>query len=226
MGELTQSALAAMIDHTLLKPEASRADLEKLCREAEDNLFASVCVAGYRVNEARRLVNNPQIKICAVIGFPLGSTRSEIKAMETVRAIADGAEEVDMVINIGAVKDANWAQVENDIGAVVKAARGVLVKVILETCLLSNEEIVKCCQLAVKAGAQFVKTSTGFSRFGATVEHVKLMRDTVGPDFGIKASGGIRSHQQLLDMIKAGANRIGTSQGVDLIRGGSTPGEY
>lgn len=226
MKELTQSALAAMIDHTLVKPETTRLDIEKICREADEHSFASVCVSGYRVAVARELLQNPKVKVCAAVGFPFGMSRSEIKALEGVRAAADGADELDMVINIGALKDKNWAQVETDISAVVKAARGAGVKVILETCLLSNQEIVEACKVTMAAGAYFVKTSTGFAKHGATVEHVALMRKTVGPDFGVKASGGIRSHKQMLDLISAGANRIGTSSGVELILGGESRGDY
>ncbi|NJL26072.1 MAG: deoxyribose-phosphate aldolase [Calothrix sp. SM1_5_4] len=224
MPRLTQSALAAMIDHTLLKPETTRTDIEKLCREAREFSFASVCIPPFRVAQAAQALHDCKVKVCTVIGFPLGANRAEIKAMEAVRAIADGASELDMVLNIGALKDGNSAAVENDISAVVKAAKGATVKVILETCLLSDEEIVRACRLSVSAGAQFVKTSTGFSTAGATVAHVRLMRETVGPDFGVKASGGIRDHDALMAMITAGANRIGTSSGVSLLKTGGRSG--
>ncbi|MBX3020426.1 MAG: deoxyribose-phosphate aldolase [Bdellovibrionales bacterium] len=218
MANLTQSALAAMIDHTLLKAEATRTEIDQLCDEAKQWQFATVCVQPFRVAQAVQRLKDSAVQVCTVIGFPLGANRAEIKAMETVRAVADGAREFDMVINLGALKDRNYAAVENDIQAVVTAAQGHPVKVILETCLLSDEEIVRACELAVKAGARFVKTSTGFSTSGAQINHVKLMRQTVGKIFGVKASGGIRDRATLLAMIEAGANRIGTSSGVALLR--------
>lgn len=226
METLTQSALAAMIDHTLLRPEARSAEIEKLCREADEFGFASVCVNGYRVAQAKSFLRNPSVKVCSVIGFPLGAARAEVKALETVRAMADGADEIDMVMNIGAAKDANWAAVETDIGGVVKAARGAVVKVILETCLLTDSEIIKACEISKTAGASFVKTSTGFAKAGATLEHVRLMRRTVGDGFGVKASGGIKDRAQMLALIEAGANRIGTSSGVQLIRDEKSSGGY
>jgi len=214
--------LAEMIDHTCLKPDTTRADVEKLCAEAKQHGFASVCVPPFRVAMAAQELEGSDVRVCTVIGFPLGHNRAEIKAMETVRACADGATELDMVINIGAVKDQNWAAVENDIKAVVTAAQGRMVKVILETSLLRDDEIVRACELSVKAGARFVKTSTGFSSGGATAHHVKLMRDTVGKLFGVKASGGIRDRATMEQMIAAGANRIGTSNGVSIITDGPT----
>jgi deoxyribose-phosphate aldolase len=207
-----------MIDHTLLKPEATRAQIETLCREAVENGFATVCVAPFRVAQAAEALSGSSVKVCTVIGFPTGAARAEVKALETVRAVVDGAHELDMVINLGALKDGNWAAVENDISAVVTAAQGRTVKVILETCLLKREEIVRACEVAVKAGARFVKTSTGFSTGGATVEDVKLMRATVGKIFGVKASGGVRDRSALMALIEAGANRIGTSSGVALLK--------
>lgn len=229
MPALTQSALAAMIDHTLLKPEATREQIERLCAEARQYGFATVCVQPFRVAQANELLKDCEVKVCTVIGFPTGAVRAEVKALETVRAVVDGARELDMVINIGALKDRNYGAVENDIRGVVTAAQGHPVKVILETCLLTNDEIVRACELAVKAGARYVKTSTGFSTGGATVEAVRLMRATVGKVFGVKASGGIRDRATLLAMIEAGANRIGTSSGVSLIsetEAGNTQGEY
>jgi len=226
MLQLTQSALAAMIDHTLLKPEATRADIDKLCAEARQFKFASVCVHPFRVAQAVQALEGTKIKVCTVVGFPLGANRAEVKALETVRAITDGATEIDMVINLGAVKDKNWGNVENDIRGVVVAAQGHMVKVILETCLMTDEEIRRSCELSVKAGARFVKTSTGFSKHGASVEHVRLMRETVGKVFGVKASGGIKDHKTLMAMIEAGANRIGTSSGVELLQGGAVDGAY
>jgi len=218
MAPLTQGALAALIDHTLLKPETTRAEIERHCLEAKAHGFASVCVPPFRVAQAAELLRDTSVALGTVVGFPLGYARSEIKAMETVRAVADGATELDMVLNIGAVKDQNWATVENDIRAVVKAAQGRLVKVILETGLLVESEIRQCCDLVIQAGAQFVKTSTGFSGQGATVESVRLMRAQVGPSFGVKASGGIRDRATLIAMVEAGATRIGTSAGVAILR--------
>lgn len=227
MAELTQSArFAAMIDHTLLKPEATRAEIEKLCAEAKQFLFASVCVQPYRVALAADLLKDSPVKICSVIGFPFGANRAEVKAMEVVRACADGAQELDMVLNIGAFKDGNFAAVENDIKGVVKAAQDRTVKVILETALLDSHEIVEACKISENAGAEFVKTSTGFSRAGATVEHVKLMRRTVGDRLGVKASGGIRDLETFTAMVEAGASRIGTSHGVAILSGFTGQGDY
>ena len=226
MAALTQSALAAMIDHTLLKPEATKAEIERLCREAVRMGFASVCVNPARVNLAANVVHGSTVKVCTVIGFPLGASSSAVKALEVVRAYADGAREFDMVINIGALKDGDLAEVEADIRAVVKAAKGEVVKVILETSLLSNEEIIRACHCAEIAGADFVKTSTGFSKGGATIENVKLMRETVGDRLGVKASGGIRDRETLDKMIAAGANRIGTSSGVTLLESGVAGNGY
>lgn len=226
MPELTQSALAAMIDHTLLKPVATQAEIEQLCREALKFKFAACCVQPYRVQAVAELLKGTEVRACTVIGFPHGANRAEVKAMESVRACADGAVELDMVINIGAIKDGVWRVVENEIRGVVKAAQGRLVKVILETCLLSRDEIVLACKIAVDCGADFVKTSTGFSKDGATVEHVTLMRETVGPSFGVKASGGIRDLETMKKMVAAGANRIGTSNGIAILEGQSADGSY
>lgn len=226
MARLTQGALAAMIDHTLLKAEATKAEIERLGREAVRMGFASVCVNPCRVNLAANVVHGSAVKVCTVIGFPLGASASAVKALEVVRAYADGAREFDMVINIGALKDGNFAEVEADIRAVVKAAKGEIVKVILETCLLSDDEIVRACQLVEKAGANFVKTSTGFAKAGARVEHVRLMRQTVGERLGVKASGGIRDAETLQQMIDAGATRIGTSSGVTLLESGTAESGY
>ncbi len=226
MPRITQGALAAMIDHTLLKPEATKAEIEKLCREAARHNFATVCVQPYRVNLAANILHESGVKVCTVIGFPLGANSTAVKAMEVIRAAADGAREFDMVINIGALKDRNVGDVEADIRAVVKAAQGNAVKVILETCLLTDEEIVLGCQLSEAAGASFVKTSTGFSKDGATREHVLLMRKTVGDRLGVKASGGIRDRKTLIQLLKAGATRIGTSSSVMLLEAGMAETEY
>ena len=209
--------LAAYIDHTLLKPEATEKDILKLTAEAAQYHFASVCIHPYWVKLAARELAGTGVKVCTVIGFPLGATTAETKAFETKKAIGDGADEMDMVINIGALKSGNTEAVEADIRAVVEAAQGKLVKVIIETCLLANEEKELACRLSVKAGAHFVKTSTGFSTGGATVEDVKLMRQTVGDKAGVKASGGIHTKAEAEAMIEAGATRIGASSGVKIV---------
>lgn len=205
------------IDHTLLKPDATREQIEKVCNEAKTYGFASVCVnpsyIGYVANQLR----GSNVTPCCVIGFPLGSTMPEVKAFEAKAAIKQGAKEVDMVINIGAAKSGDWDLVSKDIEAVIKVARGrALVKVIIETCLLSDYEKVKSSEIAKQAGADFVKTSTGFSKSGATVEDVKLMRKTVGDKIGVKAAGGIRDYKTAMEMIMAGATRLGSSSGVSI----------
>ncbi|MFC5370469.1 deoxyribose-phosphate aldolase [Arcanobacterium bovis] len=206
-----------MIDHTLLKPDATRAQVEQLCSEAIEWGMGAVCVNPTWIKTCAELLSGSDVNICTVVGFPLGAMTSEAKAYEAKDAVAAGATEVDMVINIGAVKDGDWALVEADIAAVVEASAGALVKVILETCLLTDEEIVRASEAAVKAGADFVKTSTGFSTGGATAHAVAIMRNTVGPDFGVKASGGIRTAADFNEMVNAGANRIGASAGKVLI---------
>jgi deoxyribose-phosphate aldolase len=212
--------IAKMIDHTLLKPETTKEQIVKLCEEAKEHNFASVCVNPTWVATAAELLKGSDVKVCTVIGFPLGANTPEVKAFETKNAIENGATEVDMVINIGALKSGDDELVEKDIRAVVEAAKGkALVKVIIETCLLTEEEKVRACELAVKAGADFVKTSTGFSTGGATVEDIALMRKTVGPEIGVKASGGVRDAQTAQAMIEAGATRIGTSSGVAIVQG-------
>lgn len=214
------------IDHTLLKPDASQEQIETLIEEAKKYDFASVCVNPTWVNFAAQALKATDVKVCTVIGFPLGANTPELKAFETSDAIRNGANEVDMVINIGALKSRNFDLVERDIRAVVEAAKGTLVKVIIETCLLTDDEKVKACQIAQKAGADFVKTSTGFSTGGATVADVALMRKTVGPDMGVKASGGARSYEDALAFIKAGATRIGASSGVAIMEGDVANGDY
>ncbi|NMB95444.1 MAG: deoxyribose-phosphate aldolase [Clostridiaceae bacterium] len=207
-----------LIDHTLLKPEATSENIEKLCKEAIEYGFASVCVNPCRVKQASRLLKGSDVKVCTVIGFPLGASTSETKAFETVNALANGADEVDMVINIGALKEKNYELVEKDIIAVVEAAKGkAVVKVILENCLLEKDEIIRACEICKKAGADFVKTSTGFNKSGATCEDVKLMRKTVKDKMGVKAAGGIRDLKTAKAMIEAGASRIGTSSSVKII---------
>ena len=225
---MTQTAIAPLIDHTLLKADARREDIIKLAEEAKTYGFASVCVnPGFVSTAYEVLKDTPQVKVCTVIGFPLGANTSEVKAYETKDAIANGATEVDMVINISALKDGNDDYVAADIKAVVEAAKGkALTKVIIETCLLTEEEKVRACKLAVQAGADFVKTSTGFSTGGATKEDIALMRKTVGPNVGVKASGGVRSAEDALVMIEAGASRIGTSGGVAIAKGERSNSSY
>lgn len=219
--------IAGMIDHTLLKADAVKAEITKLAEEAKQYRFASVCVNPTWVAYCAELLAGTDVKVCTVIGFPLGATTSAVKAYETKDAIASGAAEVDMVINIGALKDGNDELVLKDIQAVFDAAEGkALVKVIIETCLLTDEEKVRACELAVRAGADFVKTSTGFSTGGATPEDVALMRNTVGENVGVKASGGVRSKEDLERMTQAGANRIGASSGVKIMQGGQSTSSY
>ncbi|WP_223591314.1 deoxyribose-phosphate aldolase [Neobacillus bataviensis] len=219
--------VAAMIDHTLLKPEATRNQIETLCQEARENEFFSVCVNPTWVSTAKELLQGSAVKVCTVIGFPLGASTPETKAFETKNAIDHGADEVDMVINIGALKDKNDELVESDIRAVVDATKGkALTKVIIETSLLSKDEKIRACELSVKAGADYVKTSTGFSTGGATFEDIALMRKTVGPDIGVKASGGVRSTEDAQMMIEAGATRIGASSSVAIINGLKVTADY
>jgi len=211
---------ARMIDHTLLKAEATQEQIEKLCAEAKQFSFASVCVNPTWVKYSSELLQESDVLVCTVIGFPLGASTSAVKAFEVKDAIANGAKEVDMVINIGALKDKKYDVVQADIAAVVEAAKGsALVKVIIEACLLTEEEKVKACELSVAAGADYVKTSTGFSTGGATAEDIALMRKTVGPELGVKASGGVRSLEDMKKMIEAGATRIGASSGVAIMNG-------
>lgn len=208
---------AKYIDHTNLKAVATYDDILKLCNEANQYHFASVCVNPSNVSLAHRLLTDSDVLTCTVVGFPLGATPSEVKAYETTKAIVDGADEIDMVINIGMAKAHNWDYVYEDIKAVVDAAHGVLVKVIIECCYLTDEEKVEACKAAVRAHADFVKTSTGFGTSGATVEDVKLMRKTVGDACKVKAAGGIRDKQTFEAMIAAGADRIGCSCGAKIM---------
>ncbi|WP_078552770.1 deoxyribose-phosphate aldolase [Bacillus alkalicellulosilyticus] len=212
--------LAQTIDHTLLKADATQDEIIKLANEAKEYQFASVCVNPTWVATAYDILKDTQVKVCTVIGFPLGATLPAVKAFETEKAIEAGATEVDMVINIGALKDGNNQLVEEDIRAVVEAAKGkAITKVIIETALLTNEEKVRACQLAKKAGTDFVKTSTGFSTGGATIGDIALMREEVGPTLGVKASGGVRDRETALAMIEAGATRIGASAGISIVKG-------
>ncbi len=205
-----------MIDHTLLKQDATKEAIIKLCQEAREYHFWSVCINPGFVKTCAKELKGSDVKVCTVIGFPLGATSTESKAFEVKQAIADGADELDMVINVSYLKDKDYDFVYNDIHEVVKAANGKLVKVIIETCLLTDAEKIKACELAKKAGANFVKTSTGFSTGGATAHDIALMRKTVGKEMGVKASGGVRSYEDMIAMIEAGASRIGTSSGVKL----------
>jgi deoxyribose-phosphate aldolase len=221
------SQIAKMIDHTLLKADATKEQVKTLCEEAKQYSFASVCVNPTWVQYASELLAGTEVEVCTVIGFPLGATTSATKAFETANAIENGATEVDMVINIGALKDKNYDLVKEDITAVVDAAKGkALTKVIIETSLLTDEEKEKACVLAVEAGTDYVKTSTGFSTGGATVEDIALMRKTVGPDIGVKASGGVRSSEDTEKMIAAGATRIGASSGVAIVNGLTSNSDY
>lgn len=220
VAAITNQELARLIDHTLLKPEGTRAEIERLCAEAGQFGFASVCINPTWVPLAAQLLAGSPVKVCTVIGFPLGATTSAAKAAEAAEAIAAGAAELDMVLNIGRLRSGEDDLVRSDIEAVVGAAAGgALVKVILETGLLTDDEKVRACLLCKQAGADFVKTSTGFGHGGATVADVALLRRTVGPDLGVKASGGVRDRQSALAMIAAGASRIGASASVAIVGG-------
>lgn len=219
---MTKNELAKLIDHTILKAIATQEDVTKLCNEALEYEFASVCINPSFVPLAANLLKDSSVLVCTVIGFPLGSTSTAAKAFEAQEAVKNGALEVDMVINVGALKERREDVVFQDISAVVEAAKGAnpeaITKVIIETCYLTDEEKVLACQLAKKAGAHFVKTSTGFGSGGATAHDISLMRQTVGPEMGVKASGGIKNLEQVLEMVKAGASRIGASAGVDIVK--------
>jgi deoxyribose-phosphate aldolase len=217
MTKIDQKTMASMIDHTILKPTATKAQIIQLCKEAKEYQFASVCINPCFVKLAANKLKDSGVKICTVIGFPLGANTSELKAIEAKIAITEGAQEIDMVINVGALKEGDLEYVENDITRVVQASKGALVKVIIETCFLTDEEKVSVCNLAKKSGADFVKTSTGFGSGGATPADVSLMRKTVGETMGVKASGGVRNLIDALAVIEAGANRIGTSAGLAII---------
>lgn len=219
--------LERFIDHTLLKPDTTVEDIKKICEEAIEYNFFSVCINPSYVKLSKELLDGSETKVCTVIGFPLGATTSEVKSYETKDAINNGADEVDMVINIGALKSGDYDLVKEDIQAVVDAADGqALVKVIIESALLTSDEIVTASKLSKEAGADFVKTSTGFNGGGATEEAVALMRMTVGEDLGVKASGGIRSREDALKMIEKGATRLGASSGVKIIQGEKSNSEY
>ncbi len=214
-----------MIDHTILKPEATEAAVQKIIDEAKEYNFFSVCINPCWVAFASEQLADTDVAVCTVIGFPLGANTPEVKAYEAADAIKNGANEVDMVINIGALKSQQYDHVRQDIQGIVDAAKGkALVKVIIETALLTDEEKVKACELAKEAGADFVKTSTGFSTGGAKVADIRLMRETVGPDMGVKASGGVHNAEEALAMIEAGATRIGASTGVAIVSGATGEG--
>ena len=220
------SELARYIDHTLLKPDATRAQLEQLCAEAAEHQFSTVCVNGSRVEVAYSLLEDCDVQVCTVVGFPLGAMEADAKRYETEVAVDLGASEIDMVMNVGRFKDGEHDYIVREIRDVVEAADDRVVKVILETCLLTNDEIAKACKLVTQAQAHFVKTSTGFGNAGATLEHVRLMRETVGQFAGVKAAGGVRNADDALAMIEAGATRIGTSNGVAIVSGESANGSY
>ena len=210
--------LNKMIDHTILKADAKRKDVVRYCEEAKEYDFMSVCVNSCNVKIVKKELEGSDVKVCCVVGFPLGAMATEAKAFEAKYCVDNGADEIDMVINIGALKDENYDYVKKDIEEVVKASNGKVVKVIIETCLLSYEEKKKACELAKEAKADFVKTSTGFSTGGATVEDVKLMKSVVGDKLKVKASGGVRTKEDAMKMIEAGADRIGASSGINIVK--------
>ncbi|MBQ9197042.1 MAG: deoxyribose-phosphate aldolase [Clostridia bacterium] len=214
---MKKAEIAAMIDHTQLKAFATTTQIDALCKEAAEYHFASVCVNPCHVARAAALLKGTGVKVCTVIGFPLGANTSEVKAFETRNAIENGAQECDMVINVGALKEGNIDLVEKDIRAVVEAANGTLVKVIIETCYLTDEEKALACQAAARAGADFVKTSTGFGTGGATPHDVALMRASIPDSMKVKASGGVHNYREAMDVIEAGASRIGASAGIAIV---------
>lgn len=223
---MDKQTLASYIDHTLLKPEAGKSRIDALCDEAAEYKFCSVCINPVWVAHCAERLAGTGVKVCTVVGFPLGAVTSETKVQQTVQAVQEGADEIDMVINIGALKDADAYAFEQDIREVRRACSGKLLKVIIETCLLTEDEKITACRAAQTAGADFVKTSTGFSTGGALTEDVALMRKTVGPEMGVKASGGIRSFEDARAMIEAGATRLGASSGVAILNGLSTDSDY
>lgn len=217
MPKYTKETMASFIDHTLLKPDASKQEILQICEEAKQYHFASVCVNPAWTSLVAEQLKGSGVKTCTVISFPLGSEIPKMKALEAGEVLELGTDEIDMVINIGAVKSGDYELVEEEIRSVVNVKKDAVLKVIIETCLLTDEEKIKVCQIAKKAGADFVKTSTGFSRGGAVAEDVALMRKTVGPDMGVKASGGIRTLEDAEKMLEAGASRIGASAGIKII---------
>lgn len=223
MNQLTAKDLARYIDHTLLKPDATARDIEQLCAEARAHGFFAVCVNGSRVELARALLEDSEVKAACVVGFPLGAMESDVKRFETEAAIDSGAQEIDVVLNVGRLKDGDHRYVLRELRDVVEAAEERVVKVILETGLLTREEKIRACELVVEAEAHFVKTSTGFGPGGATVEDIKLMREAVGPEFGVKASGGIRNFATARALIEAGATRLGVSAGAAIMADAARP---
>ena len=207
-----------LIDHTLLAPDATREQIKRICDEAKQYHFASVCVNPGWIKYCKEQLKGSEVNVCTVIGFPLGATLMASKISEAKESLFEGADELDMVINIGRLKDHDDNYVKTEIQELKRVCQNHILKVIIETCLLTDEEKIRACRLAKEAGAEFVKTSTGFSKGGATVEDVKLMRETVGPEMGVKASGGVKTKEDLINMVKAGATRIGTSHGVDLVK--------
>ncbi|AJM72163.1 deoxyribose-phosphate aldolase [Mycoplasma yeatsii] len=214
------------IDHTVLKPEATKQDIINLCNQAKEYDFATVCVNTCWTSFCKELLKDSNVGITNVVGFPLGACLTEVKAFEVKKAIENGADEIDMVLNVGALKDKNYDLVLNDMKEVKKAAGDHVVKVILENCLLTREEIIKACELAVEAGLEFVKTSTGFNKSGATVEDVKLMSEVVKDKAQVKAAGGVRTYEDAIAMINAGATRLGTSGGVNIVNGKENNSSY
>ncbi len=216
------------IDHTLLKPDANIEQIEKLCHEAREYDFFSVCLNSYYVKKAVAILQGSNTKVCTVVGFPLGASTMETKRFEAMKSVAEGAREIDMVLNISAVKSLEWQYVLDDMSSLAQVChqQGAILKVILETCLLTEDEKKKVCELAVKAQVDFVKTSTGFSTAGATIADVKLMRSIVGKDIGVKASGGIRDAATAQTMIEAGASRLGTSASIEIVKGISSNASY
>ena len=215
-----------LFDHTILKADATEAAVAKICAEAKEYNFMSVCVNTYYTAFVAEQLKDSDVKVCTVVGFPLGQMSTKAKALETKCAVEDAADEIDMVLNVAALKDGKYDVVLEDIKAVKAACGKALLKVILETCLLTKEEIVKACELSVEAGADFVKTSTGFSTGGATAEDIALMRKTVGPDIGVKASGGVRDSKGAIAMVEAGANRIGASATIAILSGAKSDSDY
>ena len=220
---ITREKIASLIDQTLLKPDATKDDIRRLCREAMDYGFWSICINPSYIPLAASILQDTEIKICSVVGFPLGANTPEAKAFEAEKALRDGANEIDMVINLGALKSGDYELVKRDIRSVVEQGirfqRGIIVKVIIETGLLIDSEKALACKVVKESGANFVKTSTGINSRGATVQDVEFIRRLVGPEFGVKASGGIRTYEDAIKLIEAGANRIGTSSGVSIIKG-------
>ncbi|BCN26487.1 deoxyribose-phosphate aldolase [Vibrio alfacsensis] len=216
----------SLIDHTLLMPTATEKQITTLCNEAIEHSFFSVCVNPTYIATCAALLKNSGVKVCTVIGFPLGANTTAVKVFETENAVENGADEIDMVINIGHALDGKWSEIEKEIAAIKTACQGRLLKVIFETCLLADEQIAKLCEISKQAGADFVKTSTGFSTGGATEEHIRLMRTCVGNEMGVKASGGVRTQVIAQTMIDAGASRIGTSAGVSIVNGTEAKSGY